>query len=125
MQSHQVEHSNLPDDINTARELMASLEWAWIPWEKGKERAERREQKEQTMHSIYIWGLLSTEQENRSCLHCLCGVLRQIHGVTYEELRDKNQLGQGHPGFHAKGSAHQFVSMNIIYLPIFPSQAHR
>lgn len=41
MQSHQVKHSNLTDDINTARELVASLEWAWIPREKGKERAER------------------------------------------------------------------------------------
>lgn len=37
----------------------------------------------------------------------------------------KNQLGQGHPAFQAKGSASPFAAMHVISLPIFLSQAHR
>ena len=40
MQSHHAKHSNLNEDINTARGKMVNLKWRSILWEKEKERTE-------------------------------------------------------------------------------------
>lgn len=69
-----------------------------------------------SVHSVHILSLLSTAKH----LRCLCGVPSQTHRVIYEQLRGKNQLGQGHPAFQAKGSASPFAATHVIFL----SQAH-
>ena len=41
MQSHHAEHSNLNEDINTAKGIMVNLKQQSILWEKEKERTEK------------------------------------------------------------------------------------